>query len=170
MSLIRSAIKALLVFVISGCGRAMPPRPPEDFAPMPVTSLQATASAGKLSFAWRAPVKNQMGDELSEIAGYKIQRRPFVEKDNKAKFETVGTVDDTHLQVLEQKRAEARAAGISGRKVKLPESIVNFSFIDPKPLSPGEYQVVAYQLNGQLGKVDKTVTIQDGVVKIQELK
>ncbi len=170
MSLIKITTFALFVLAFLGCGRAMPPRPPEDFAPGAVTALQATAAGSVITMSWRAPAKNQMGDELTEIAGYKILRRPFVEKDNQADFSEIGAVSDSHLVLLAEKRAEARAAGISGRRVKLPESSVNFSYSDAKPLVAGEYQVVAFQKNGQVGLVDRKVINRSNTVVVQELK
>lgn len=171
MRLMLTRVLALILLGLSvGCGRAMPPRPPEDFAPVAVSSLQAARIGTAVQISWRAPAKNQLGEELTEIAGYRILRRPYSDKPDGVVFQEIGVVSDSHLNVLAEKRAEARAAGLSGRRVKLPNSLVTFSFTDKNPIEPAEYQVVPFQLAGQVGLVEQVIVAKAGALEVLQIQ
>ena len=154
--------------VLVGCGRAMPPRPPEDFAPVSVSSLTADKVGDSLRISWRAPKSNQLGEELTNIAGYRVLRRNT--KEDESSFAVIGEVADSHLLQLANLRAEARAAGLSGRKIKIPDSETAFSFVDSSAVKGDlEYHIVPYQNNGALGLVNDRVVVTEGNISIESI-
>lgn len=161
------SLTTVLLLTVIGCGREMAPRPPEDFAPVAVSSLQATGNGKEVQLTWRAPSKNQSGEELTNIAGYKIMRG--VLGGDADSMKQIGEIKDGHLILLESERAKARAAGISGRRIKLPDSAVSFNFTDSRPDGDVEYQIVPFQSNGQTGKVSQHIAVNESGIKVEAI-
>lgn len=120
-----------------GCGRYLPPIAPELVAPQAVDQVVITPSAEGISFAWVAPDEDRRGKELLSMEGYRVRRKELErrgdETDPDIPFRAVGFVPDTHIQVREKMREEARAQGKVGRRVKVPEELKKFSFLDSTP-------------------------------------
>jgi hypothetical protein len=120
--------------VLSSCGRVGPPVAPETRSPAAVNNLLVQGSNSGIKFTWDAPDKDQQGKELKSIEGYRIERKEISSlrdlSDRKIRFEQVGYIADTHLQVLDKKREEARAQGKVGRKVTVDSSLKKFEFTD----------------------------------------
>ncbi len=80
----------LLIFALA-CGRKGNPRPPEAIAPSSVRYLTATGEVGGILLTWEAPFMDNSGDELTDLAGFKIKRADFI-PDETPDYETIGTV------------------------------------------------------------------------------
>ncbi len=144
----------ILLGLSVGCGRAMPPRPPEDFAPVAVSSLQAARIGSTVQMSWRAPAKNQIGEELTEIAGYRILCRPYSDKPVGEAFQEIGVVSDSHLDAggfswweirgsKEQMRADTQNAA------KILVEFVS-QYIQRQKLSPSKTILVGFSQGGAL--------------------
>jgi hypothetical protein len=121
-----------LVVLLGGCGRNLPPEPPEAVAPQPVSELVARAESAGIVFEWVAPTEDQRGKELKEISGYKIFRKEINKVsdflDPAVEWQEVGQVQDTHLVKLNQLREEARAQGKPVRRVQIEGVEMRFKF------------------------------------------
>lgn len=129
-------LASVLVAGPLGCGRYKVPVPPEMVAPKPVDALTVTATEAGVVFAWKAPDEDQRGKELKSIEGYSIQRKTIAEKGDetnpKVRFETIGFVKDSHVEIRENLRAAARQEGKIGRTIESPEEYTKFTFVDSK--------------------------------------
>lgn len=76
-------------------------------------------------------------------------------------FVDLGFVKDSHIQVRERLRKEAREQGKIGRTVKAPAELTQFSFIDSKPQNGKTYlyQVVPQNQGGVDGVVKQVVKV-----------
>lgn len=130
---------ALMIFAVffGGCGRYIAPIAPELMAPRSVDTLVITPSSQGVAFSWTAPDQDRRGKELTNFNGYRIRRKELVERGDETNaaipFQVVGFVPDTHVQVREKLRAEARAAGKIGRRIQAPDELTTFSFVDTTP-------------------------------------
>ena len=149
-----------------GCGRYVAPITPEELAPSTVESLAVTTTDKTVVFTWVASDKDRRGKELKSAEGFTIERKELVhrgdETDPTVEFERMGFLKDTHVEVREKLREEARAAGKIGRTVKAPESVMKFSFTDSTPVigKTYVYQIVPQNqgsTDGQVGQVVKVV-------------
>jgi hypothetical protein len=154
------------LFFASGCGRYRPPLTPEELAPAAVENLVVTTSEKGVVFTWVAADKDRRGKELKSSEGYSIERKELVhrgdETDASVQFEKIGFVNDSHVEVREKLREEARAAGKIGRTVKAPEEQMKFTFTDTtaKIGKTYVYQIVPQNqggTEGQVGQVTKIV-------------
>jgi hypothetical protein len=154
---------ALGALVAVGCGRYLPPIPPEDLAPSAVMELVVTPKERSVDFAWIASDTDVRGKELKLSEGFAIERKEIVnrgdETDPAVEFERIGYREDTHVAEREKLRAEARAAGKVGRTVRAPKESMAFKFTDTTPVI-GEtyvYQILPLNQNGVKGQVAEQI-------------
>ncbi|MDD2944070.1 MAG: fibronectin type III domain-containing protein, partial [bacterium] len=72
--LLNSAIVLSLFVVVSGCGKRMPPRPPEAFRPGLVTAFTLTGVGEGIVVSWNAADK-VINKETFPITNYIVERR-----------------------------------------------------------------------------------------------
>lgn len=155
----RGALVLVLVAAVVGCGRYKAPVPPEMVAPKPVEALTVTATESGVVFAWTAPDEDQRGKELKSMEGYSIERKLIAEKGDetnpKVRFEPIGFVKDSHVEIRESLRAAARKEGKIGRTVEAPEEYTKFTFVDSKVERDKTYmyQIVPQNQGGTDGGV-----------------
>ena len=159
------SLGTIVLLSVSACGRYGPPQPPEFFAPRHVEDLTINAQLDGIVFSWIAPSKDQRGDRLKEIEGYRIYRKDlFAETDlldPDRPFVEIGMIEDLHLQELDARREEARRVGRPIRKVTVPAESKSFRFTD-SPLESGKgylYKVVPINQNGTEGQVKNMVRV-----------
>lgn len=149
--------------LIVGCGRYLPPIPPEDLAPSAVLELVVTPKDSAVEFAWIASDTDVRGKELKSSEGFSVERKELVnrgdETDPTIEFERIGYLEDGHVALREQLRTEARAAGKVGRSVKAPKESIAFKFTDSTPVKGTTYlyQIVPVNQNGVEGQVAELV-------------
>ena len=155
----------LLAASPSGCGKYRSPVPPEMLAPKEVVTLDVTATPGQVALKWDAPDKNRQGKELEFIDGYLIQRKEIAKRGDETnpdiEYVDLGFVKDTHVDVREKLRKEARAQGKIGRTVKAPDELMHFAYFDSTPQMGKTYlyQVVPQNQNGVDGVVKQVVKV-----------
>jgi|GEM_PF-1141142 len=167
MSFVRlvSGFIFLAIFPLLGCGRYRAPITPEELAPAMVENLTVTTDAKGVLLTWVAADKDRRGKELKSVEGYSVERKELVrrgdETDPQVKFQKLGFVKDPHVEVREQLRKEARAAGKIGRSVKVPEEQMKFSFSDTSPVfgKTYVYQIVPQNQGGTEGQVGQLIKI-----------
>ncbi len=95
--IIRLVILCSLILPICACGRKGPPKPPEDFAPVPVMNLNITGSVQGLTLTWDAQQNDTEEEEEAELRALKhfsIQKSLY-SRDDKNNFEEIAVVDVT---------------------------------------------------------------------------
>ncbi len=164
-SSLRLVIFTLVLAMLLGCGKYGRPMPPEHFAPRAVADLEVTAQEAKITFAWRSPRLADDGRELKSMEGYRLYRKTIKEQsdisDNDVEFELITTVSDTHVQVRDQLRAEARVQGKPGRKIQPPAATMKFEYSDGT-VKEGEtylYKLVPINQGGVEGDPGQPITI-----------
>jgi hypothetical protein len=149
-----------LSVVATGCGKYLPPLPPEALAPKEVESLDVQAAPGSVNFSWDASDKDRRGKELQSIDGYTVQRKEIAKRGDETnpeiEFTDVAFVKDTHIEVREELRKEAREQGKIGRSVKLPEDLTHFTFSDTSVKNGKTYIYQVLPINQ--GDVEGVVT------------
>jgi hypothetical protein len=151
--------------LLTGCGRYMPPIPPESLAPKAVQGLVVTPSAQGVQFAWTAADQDRRGKELKSADGFSIERKEIArrgdETDPAVKFEELAFLKDTHVEKRDDLRKEARTQGKIGRTVKAPAELLSFSYLDktPKLGSTYIYQIVPKNQGGVEGQVGEVVRV-----------
>jgi hypothetical protein len=160
-----SGVILIASFMLPGCARYRAPITPEELAPAMVENLTVTTDAKGVLLTWVASDKDRRGKELKSVEGYSIERKELIrrgdETDPEVRFEKLGFVKDAHVEVRDQLRKEARAAGKIGRSVKVPEEQMKFSFSDTSP-ELGKtyvYQVVPQNQGGTEGQVGQLIKI-----------
>lgn len=150
---------------LSACGRYQAPLTPEELAPAAVASLAVTTTDKSVVFTWVANDTDRRGKELKSAEGYSVERKELVhrgdETDPDVEFEQLGFLKDTHVEVREKLREEARAAGKIGRTVKVPEDMMKFTFTDATPVNGKTYvyQIVPQNQGGVEGQVGQIVKV-----------
>jgi hypothetical protein len=162
--ILRGAIACVLgAGIIVGCGRYLPPIPPEDLAPSAVMDLVVTPKDKAVEFAWISSDTDVRGKELKSSEGFSIERKELVnrgdETDPTIEFEQIGYLKDEHVALRESLRTEARAAGKVGRNVKAPKESIAFKFVDSTPVQGKTYlyQIVPLNQDGVEGQVAELV-------------
>lgn len=155
-----------LSILATGCGKYLPPLAPEALAPKQVEALDVQAVPGAVNFSWDVSDKDRRGKELESIDGYAVQRKEIAKRGDETnpeiEFTDVGFVKDTHVEVRERLRQEARAQGKIGRTVKPPEELMHLTFSDTS-VENGKtyiYQVVPISggdVEGVIAQVVKVV-------------
>jgi hypothetical protein len=158
---------ALLVLAVSllACGRYIAPIAPELMAPRAVDKLVITPSQQGVAFSWVAPEEDRRGKELTSFSGYRIRRKELNERgdetDESIPFVVVGFVPDTHVEVREKLRAEARSQGKIGRRIQAPAELTEFTFFD-KTAAAGKtylYKIVPENQGVVEGVVDELIKV-----------
>lgn len=164
----RASLVALVVLVLlgsTGCGKYGKPLPPEFFAPAEVRELAVTPSVQGVTFDWRAPEDNARGKTLEDLQGYRIYRRELSQGarllDNEARFELIGTVEDTQLKELIELKKQAREQGQLTRRITLPPERSKFQFVDRTAVLGKRYlyQVVPFNQGGVEGVVIERINV-----------
>lgn len=162
-------IIALLILTgagsLAGCGKYAPPRPPEDFSPGQVESLQVTAQMQGVQFKWSSPDKDLRGRTLKTIEGYRIYRKELVHPhnvlDESVDEELIETIPDTHLAELEGLRRQAEEQGQLTRRVKVDLEKMKFEFTDIN-VRAGQtyvYRIVPFNQGGVEGAANQLVKV-----------
>ena len=156
---------ASCVLLLCSCGRFGPPKPPEDFAPKSVSSIEAKATADSVTISFKSPEKDIHGKELKSLEGYRIYR--VKETDIKSDgaidryLTEVATIDDNSLAEREEQRKAAREANQLSHRIKVPDEKRNFNFED-KDLKVGEvyiYRIEAFNQGGVKGKPSQLIKV-----------
>lgn len=137
MKSIFTLLLILGLLTVNGCGKYGPPVPPEALSPRPVQALTVSASAQGVKFTWSAPDSDQRGEELKSLDGYNVYRSEIdplaaPADRNLADYQLIGTINDTHLAILQSLREQAIASGKPTRKIKVDSALKNFEFLDNK--------------------------------------
>jgi len=157
---------AAVCLQVVGCGRYVAPITPEELAPSAVESLAVTTTDKEVVFTWVASDKDRRGKELKSAEGFAVERKELVhrgdETDPTVEFKRMGFLKDTHVEVRDKLREEARASGKIGRTVKAPEDVMKFTFTDSTPIvgKTYVYQIVPQNqgaIDGQVGQMVKIV-------------
>jgi hypothetical protein len=155
----------LVALALTGCGRNLPPEPPEAVAPQSVFELTAKASNSGIVFEWIAPADDQRGKELKEISGYKIFKKEINKisdfLDPTVEWVEVGQVADNHLVKLQQLREEARSQGKPARRVQVDGIDKQFSF-KAEGLKSGQryaFLIRPFNESGGDGGADRVVQV-----------
>jgi hypothetical protein len=140
-------VSLLLSSFLLGCGKYSPPLAPEDLSPQPVVSLKVASSPEGVAFAWEAPAKDQRGNNLRSLDGYRIYRKELAKNsdllDADVEYQLISTIEDKHLSELARLKDEARASGKPTRSVKVAPELKAFTFTDSAVESGKRY---AYQI------------------------
>jgi hypothetical protein len=116
-------ILSLLLLVC--CGRYAPPIPPERLGPKPLEFVDLLPLDSSIKISWLSPVEDMRGEELKYLDDFLIYRKEIktlkdIQDDDKP-FELMATIPDTALDVLGERRAEARELGKPVGRVKLTD-------------------------------------------------
>ena len=68
------ALVLLLAASLLACGRAAPPRPPEDVAPQTISDLSATNVAEGIQLSWSRPLNYADGNRMTDLGGFIVER------------------------------------------------------------------------------------------------
>ncbi len=156
----------VMLLSLTACGRYQAPLTPEELAPAAVESLVVTTTDKSVVLTWVASDKDRRGKELKSAEGYSVERKELAhrgdETDPAVEYEKLDFLKDTHVELREKLREEARAAGKIGRTVKAPEEQLKFTFTDSTPVIGRTYvyQIVPQNqsgIEGQVGQVVKVV-------------
>lgn len=158
--------KAYILFLLlAGCGRYLPPLPPELLAPSAVRTLEVTADLQGVNFKWDAPDRDQMGTELKTIEGYRVYRK-VLEKpsdliNEDIEYDLLAMIEDKHLVELDKLREEAIEQNRPSRKVKVDEALTKFAYTDNQPVGGKlyAYQIVPINQDGVEGMADKIIKV-----------
>ncbi len=154
----------VLLMCSAGCGKYGPPVSPETRAPKAVPELTATPLADHVSFSWKSAEVDRRGDELKVMDGYRVYQKelgPGAPADWQKGFSLLGTVQDTHVAVLQRLREEARAKGALTRRVSVDAKLKQFTFATP-PLKVGQvylFKVVPFNQGGVEGDARQLVRV-----------
>jgi hypothetical protein len=149
------------VVLATACGRYKVPYVPDELAPKGVQDLKVIGEKDGVLFTWYAPEIDRRGKELKSLEGYRIQRKELLRRGDETnpdvKFEDVGFVPDTHIELRDELRKKARAEGKIGRTVQAPPESTTFAFKDISTKDGGKYlyQVIPENQGGVEGVVPK---------------
>jgi len=129
-----------LILILIGCGKYGPPLPPEVFAPASVDSLAAVATDSGVIISWFSPRVDRRGRELRSIKGYRVFRvEESVDETEPPDFTELAFLPDTHIEVREQLREEARERGEIVRRVRVDSELTTFEFFDSEVMAGHSY-------------------------------
>jgi hypothetical protein len=134
-------------------------------APSGVQNLVITPSAQAVTFSWIAADTDRRGKELKSAEGFSVERKELVargdETDPTVEFKKLKFLPDTHVEVREKLRRDARSAGKIGRTVKSPPEYMTFTYTDTTP-AVGKtylYQIVPINQGGTKGVVEQLAKV-----------
>ncbi len=152
----RTTLRTLLFIVVllGGCGRKGPPKPPEDFAPLPVKNLNVQASVDGVNLTWEAPLPDpdMKEEDLVPLAGFIFQR---------SEFSREGSSDFEVLQELKVKLSDQPIAQAAVQAAGQPPVQAIYKVTDTKVL-PGriyDYQVLTFNSEGGKGEPGQSVRV-----------
>jgi hypothetical protein len=129
-------------------------------APRAVADFEVAGQENGVRLAWRSPEEDRRGKELKSIEGYQIQRKEIVNRGDETApsvhFKDLAFIKDTHIEVRDKLRAEARAQGKIGRTVQASEELTVFGYVDTSAQRGASY---IYQI------VPQNQSATDGVVR-----
>ena len=166
MSLKRVWLSLFLLFLACcGCGKYAPPYTPEILAPRPVEELNVVPKLEGVSFEWLAPSLDGRGKALKSMDGYLVYRKQIEKEsdivDDDVEFEMLEAIEDNHLDVLEQRKEEARKEGKPTRRVKVEREFREFSYTDLE-VEPGRsyvYKIVPFNQGDVEGQYTHLIRI-----------
>jgi hypothetical protein len=162
-----------IVFLLSACGRYIPPVSPVVLVPTPVQELTAVvdpSGSKKVTITWVAPEKDMRGKPLTELTGYSVEAlsiatdgsQVLTDKSTEDTFEEVAFVPDTYLAALKAKQDDAEQRGDIVRRVKVTKEQRTFSFTESAPTTGTViYRVLAVNAEGGPSANDKIVQVSD---------
>jgi len=71
----------VFALLLAGCGKKGPLVPPESFVPAPVSALSVEQKEDTFYVSWPAPGKDEGGRPLTDLAGFRVYRRPVLPPD-----------------------------------------------------------------------------------------
>jgi hypothetical protein len=165
MRKIKTLAQVLALCLFAGCGKYLPPLPPESLAPAAVKSLEVTADLQSVNFKWDASDKDQKGEDLKTIEGYRIYRKdlnkPSDMINEDIKYVLLTTIEDKHLAELKKLKDAALEAGTPTRKVKIDEALKKFTYSDTN-VGSGKlyaYQIIPINQDGVEGETNKIIKV-----------
>ena len=155
----------LLMFIalpLLNCGKKGDPRPPEATAPDAVRYLSAEGRVDGIILSWQAPEATGSGEDLPDLAGFRIQRSDY-EEDERPDFEDIGEI---LVSATEELSAGEGGEGLTSGAVSKPktpvEQNVRYTFRDPE-VQPGrryEYVVLPFNERGVEGEFTQVLRIR----------
>lgn len=160
MRISRLAVCFISGLCLSACGKFGRPVPPEALSPAAVEELNISADAASVALSWKAPRKDIRSKELRSIEGYEVLRAT-VGGPAPAQFDRRAFVEDIHLRERDRLQAEARAAGMPVRRVKVDPSLTAFRFTDTEVTLGSRYiyRVVPVNQGGTEGAVGESLAL-----------
>lgn len=158
-------LPVILLCVLAGCGRMLPPFAPEDLAPKPVQNLEVSALADGVQFAWLAPERDIRGEELRSLDFYEIERKliedPSDVVDETVPYEEVGLVQDRYFTELRRQQDQQVAQGLPKRKASVDASFKKHQFIDRSLVSGSRYlyRITGVNQGDEAGAVDTYIDV-----------
>lgn len=158
-------IVVICCLMLSACGRYGPPLAPEALSPRAVKNLKVSPLIEGIEFTWGSPSDDLRGEKLKSIEGYKVVRKEITSEkdvlDDDVEYDTLATIPDTHLEVLDKLKDEAKEVGKPTRKIKVPDSLKAFSYRDQE-LSAGKkyvYKIIPVNQGGTEGQVKNIIHV-----------
>ena len=161
------------VFLLSACGRYIPPVSPVVLVPTAVQELTAVVDpqgSKRVTISWVAPEKDMRGKPLTELTGYSVEAlsiatdgsQVLTDKSSEDTFDEVAFIPDTYLATLKAKQDEAEQRGDIVRRVKVTKEQRTFSFTESAATSGTIiYRVLAVNSEGGTSANDKIVQVSD---------
>ncbi len=99
----RVLLIAMMVFVLTGCGRKGPLVPPEAMAPAPIADLRVEQQGESFVISWTQPGREEGGVPLKNLAGFRVFRREVLPPGEDCEecptaYKLIRTVDPEYLQ------------------------------------------------------------------------
>ena len=138
---------ALLVTLLTACGKKGPPLPPESLVPEQIGDFTAQGKTEGLVLSWDIPPKNNDGTPLNDLAGFKLYQKKSGEGCNTcpSEFPIYADID------IEAPDYAANAI-IQGNRLifTLPKMEAGLSY---------SFKVAPYNKSGYFGEFSKVITL-----------
>lgn len=165
MKKLRFTILSVL-FLLTACGKYLPPIEPEEAAPEPLTFATQRLENGVLYLTWNAPTKQLRGKELKDLDGYLVYRKEILNDPrlpyDDISYELLATIPDASIAEREQARKAAREEGKIGRRIMVPNDKKTVQYSD-NTIVDGKtylYKIVAYNQSDVEGDADQLVRLR----------
>lgn len=142
-ALFQGTCLTLLLFVLPGCGRKGPPKPPEDFAPKPVVSPTIAGTVDGIVISWTAPEPEEESDEEEPnppLEHFSLQKG-LVEVGERVRLEEVAVVPLRASSAAPVDPAKAAA-----------EKLYSYTDSEVEPGKTYQYQVLPVNVDGVEGE------------------